>query len=230
MVVLSKIKLNWKIGVGVVLGLIGVGILGFFGWKYQHDQWLSKNPQEAAVEETNNLVKQVSKLTVLPMGETPTIATVFDKSRLAGQPFFIRAEEGDKVLIFAKEGRAILYRPSTNRIVEITTMVQPTVTPEAQLSEATMAIYNGTQTQGLATVAEKSIAASMKNIKITAKQNSVGEYTKSMVIVFNPKAKNLATQLGSLLKAEVSEKLPDGEVKPEADLLLILGEEYKKVY
>jgi len=61
----------------------------------------------------------VGKLMVLPEGETPTIATVSDPDKLKDQAFFAHAKTGDKVLIYAKAKKAILYSPTDNRIVEV---------------------------------------------------------------------------------------------------------------
>ncbi len=54
-----------------------------------------------------------------PTAEIPTIATVVDPEQLKGQPFFEHAEKGDKVLVFRNAKRAVLYRPSIDRIIEI---------------------------------------------------------------------------------------------------------------
>lgn len=72
-----------------------------------------------AIAESKKIVAAVSKLVVLPEGEEPTVATVTDKSKLADQPFFDNSEEGDKVLIYTTSQRAILYRPSSNKVIEI---------------------------------------------------------------------------------------------------------------
>jgi len=61
----------------------------------------------------------VGKLMELPH-ETPTIATVTDVNKLEDQPFFAKAQNGDKVLIFSAAQRAIIYRPSTNKVIDIT--------------------------------------------------------------------------------------------------------------
>lgn len=201
-------------------------LLAYFGWQYARAQELLKNPAAAAIEETNNLVREVGRLVMIPKDETPTVATVSDKSKLAGQPFFLRAEEGDKVLIFAKEGRAILYRPNARRVVEMTSVTAPSPTPEAQLLEANLSIYNGTETQGLAGVAEKKIGENLKGFKVVEKRNSQGAYPKTVLVVLNSQAKMLADQLASLIKAEIVNQIPAGEEKPASDLLLILGNNY----
>ncbi|MBI5357887.1 hypothetical protein HZB74_03515 [Candidatus Saccharibacteria bacterium] len=55
----------------------------------------------------------------VPQGEEPTIATVQDVSKLQNQAFFKNAQNGDKVLIYSQAKKAILYRPSTDKIIEV---------------------------------------------------------------------------------------------------------------
>ena len=91
----------------------------FYYFKYQEVQKLLKNPREIVKTEVQDLVTRVGKLMVLPNDEQPTVATVQDKKKLKGQSFFAKAENGDKVLIYIKTKRAILYRPSSNKIIEV---------------------------------------------------------------------------------------------------------------
>jgi len=74
---------------------------------------------QASQEEVKSLIAQVSQLIVLPTDETPTIATVSDPERLKDQPFFAKAQKGDKVLIYSGAGKAFLYRPSTKKLVDV---------------------------------------------------------------------------------------------------------------
>lgn len=84
--------------------------------------------------EVDALVEQVGKLISLPTDEKPTVATVTDASKVKDQPFFANAKNDDRVLIYQKAAKAILYRPSENRIIEvgavnINNQVVPTTEP-----------------------------------------------------------------------------------------------------
>ena len=92
-----------------------------------------------------------------------------DREKLADQPFFERAENGDKVLIYSNSGRAILYRPNTQKIVDVTTVnvnqpkpeipaevattpTEPTVLGETTTEDTgamTVALYNGSKKIGI---------------------------------------------------------------------------------
>lgn len=67
----------------------------------------------------DEIKESVGKLMVLPENEVPTYATVNDLEPLKGNLFFEKARLGDKVLVYSKNGKAILYRPSENKIIEV---------------------------------------------------------------------------------------------------------------
>lgn len=95
---------------------------GYFYYKYNQANNEAKrlaDPKVAATQQVDTLVSQVGKLVELPSGQTPTVATVTDKTKLSSQNFFKNAENGDKVLIYTQAKRAVLYRPSTNKVIEI---------------------------------------------------------------------------------------------------------------
>jgi len=69
--------------------------------------------------DNNTLIADVGKDVQLPVGETPTIATITDLAPLAGQAFFKDAHVGDKVLIFSTSKEAVLYRPSTKKVIVV---------------------------------------------------------------------------------------------------------------
>jgi uncharacterized membrane protein len=112
----SKKKLNksWIVVAALVVLLGGASIYYFA--QYQH---LKSNPQAVSNQETNALISQVGKLIDLPKSETPTIATVNDKSKLKGQAFFVNVQDGDKILIYTTAQKAIIFRPSEDRLINV---------------------------------------------------------------------------------------------------------------
>jgi hypothetical protein len=103
----------------IIIGAIVV--LGVIAWGVYSSVKLSnmQNPEyieQQSKAETQAIVDKVSKLIELPEGE-PVLATVSDKAQLEGQPFFEKAENGDKVLIFTESSIAIIYRESTDKII-----------------------------------------------------------------------------------------------------------------
>ncbi len=116
MVAVSLSKANQKILIiGLVILLVLV-MLGGAAYLYQ-----SKGKVAGAVEDTEvtQLILTVGKLMELPEGEKPTLATVSDPAQLLAQPFFARAKVGDKVLVYLQAKKAVLYRPSTNKIINV---------------------------------------------------------------------------------------------------------------
>lgn len=97
--------------------------------------------------EAKELVSRISKFYELPT-EMPIIATVTDQTRLVGQLFFARALDGDKVLYFQLAQKAVLFRPSDGKIVNVapieqakpaagTTTATPSATPAPATKSAT---------------------------------------------------------------------------------------------
>lgn len=119
----KKLKIIFaSLAVVALVGIISTGVL----WSKVNRL---ENPAEATADEIQSLVKDIGRLIVLPEDEVPTLATVSDPSKLTGQPFFQKALTGDKVLIYATSRKAILWRPSTHKIIEVSPL---NVSPTAQ--------------------------------------------------------------------------------------------------
>lgn len=100
----------------LVLAVIVLLVGTFFPANKEYvNQPITKNPET----EIKVLVDKVSQLIYLPENEVPTIATVTDLEALKGQSFFVEAKVGDKVLIYTKAKKAVLYNPKSNKIVTI---------------------------------------------------------------------------------------------------------------
>lgn len=99
-----------------VIALIAIGLCVYL---YTQVRLLKNDPQIAAQKETTDLVAKVSKIVLLPEGETPTVATVSDPEALKDQVFFAHAVKGDKVLIYAQAKKAFLYSVTMNKIIDV---------------------------------------------------------------------------------------------------------------
>lgn len=178
-----------------------------------------QNPQEVAKADIAKVVESVKNLMELPSDEQPTIATVVDAGKLKDQPFFVRSENGDKLLIYTQARKAILYRPTTNKVVEVAPVnIGPT---EGQIVR--VALYNGTDTAGATASAEEKLKKEVKNLQIVKKDAaSRQDYEGITVVDVRGNQKGAADQMARVLGARV-ESLPDGEAKPDADLLVIVG-------
>ena len=101
-----------------IVGVICVGLLVTSGYFYT--QWKKAvNGPVTNSQEVEQVAEDIGKHVQLPEGETPTLATVSDKEKLKDQQFFVNAENGDKVLIYSTAKKAILYRPSIDRVIEV---------------------------------------------------------------------------------------------------------------
>lgn len=214
----QKIK-NILIAV-LILFLLGAGAATYYF--YNEYQKVKKNPDLISKEEVKSVTSIISKYMDLPTDEQPTIATVTDKEKLKEQDFFKKAENGDKILIYTNARKAILFRPSTGRVIEFAPLIlgadQSSIT-----SEIKIAIYNGTTTSGLTSEYEKKLDG-IDGLKVTVKSNAVKkDYIKTLVIDVNGKSKDLASQIAQLVGGEVATNIPDGEIKPNTDILIIIG-------
>lgn len=90
--------------------LIGLGLL------------FLRQPQVVSYPAANEaLIQEIDRLILLP-SEVPTIATVSDVTLLTDQPFFLHAKNGDKLLIYRENNKAILYDPKAKKILEVGTL------------------------------------------------------------------------------------------------------------
>lgn len=87
-------------------------------------------PQTNNLSDVSVVTSLVSKHMVLPKDETPALVTVTDPSKLTTE-FLKGTEVGDKVLIYQTNEKAIIYRPSLDRIIDVGPVVIDDVTGES---------------------------------------------------------------------------------------------------
>ncbi len=112
----------------MILGALLVGILiaDLFIYRFKQGQKIlgaKKNTgtitQEQANAEAKSVVDEVKKLMDVPQGEEPTVATITDINKLKDQQFFSQAKNGDKVIVYTKAQKAILYDPVAKKIIDV---------------------------------------------------------------------------------------------------------------
>jgi hypothetical protein len=113
---MSRILLPNRVWAALVV-LLSLSLAGYFAYR------VSFAPEALQRREIEKWVGIVGAAVELPEDEVPTVATVMNLEKLREQPFFVNAERGDKVLIYPRAGRAILYRPSTGKVIAMTTDV-----------------------------------------------------------------------------------------------------------
>lgn len=113
--------------------LIGGGLV--YGVAKQKPEFLGLPQDSAQVQsDIDSLVTEVGKLIVLPADERPTVATISDVEKVKDQPFFKNAQNGDKVLIYTNARKAILYRESEKKVIEVGAVNINQATPSASAS------------------------------------------------------------------------------------------------
>jgi hypothetical protein len=65
-------------------------------------------------------VAGVRRLLTVPENEQPLVAEVVDEQPLrAQQAFYANVKNGDYLLIYSSLGKAVIYRPSENKLVNV---------------------------------------------------------------------------------------------------------------
>jgi hypothetical protein len=187
---------------------------------YNKYQALLANPNVEAEKQTEDLIAALGELMELPADETPTLAVISDKEKLENQPFFQSVENGDILFAYTVSMKAILYRPSTNKIIE----VAPINLAAEETSPVTVAYYNGTLTTGLALNAEKLVEENFSNFQtavVSAAAHS--DYKTTLVIDLSGQHGEEAAELAAFLNGTVA-SMPADENVPTADILIIYGQ------
>lgn len=187
---------------------------------------LRKGPEDIKREE-EALIKEVRSKIDLPSEETPTLATVTDVEKVKDQPFFAKAKNGDRVLIYSNAKKVVLYRPSEARVIEIGTVNIGGTEGVTRDSETPLkfAIFNGTTSTGLTNIMESDLKKIITDADILAKGNALSTDYEKTILVNVVGDEILANDLASKLGIETGE-LPEGEKSPEGvDFIIIVGKD-----
>jgi hypothetical protein len=123
-------KLSMSVG-AVLLLLAGAGaVYGIELYQYsQTPEAKEEREFQEAKKEITDTVAIAGKQVKLPQNEEPVLATVSDREQLQNQEFFKRAQNGDQLLMYPKNNKIFLYRPSTKKIVAYSNLKYGDPTP-----------------------------------------------------------------------------------------------------
>jgi hypothetical protein len=101
----------------LVLLLIVVLVGAFFGGR---ESVYRAHPELSAADQASAILEKVGTLILLPANEAPTMATINDAEvAKKAQPFLANVVNGDVLIIYAQAQMAIVYRPSTDKLIAV---------------------------------------------------------------------------------------------------------------
>lgn len=216
----------------LLIGLIGIILCIYFFFQYQHAKSLLKNPTAAVQEEGKQIVDIIRTVVDVPTDELPTIATVTDVGKLVEQPFFATARDGDKVLVFGKAHKVILYRPSTKKVINISNLPSqasaqntPSAPQTQSQSPIRVVVLNGSKQDGLAGQTADVLTGTNKYVTVVKKYSAhKNTYEKTVVVYLSEQFKKDAEQIASQLNGLAVSSLPQGETVEDADIVVIAAQ------
>jgi hypothetical protein len=208
-------KKGLKIGL-VIVAVIAIAAVAISIYSVVQLQNAKKNPQKLIQQETKSLIEAVSKHIDVPRDEEPTVATVNDKDKLKDQPFFNNAQNGDKVLVFTKAKKAIIFRESEDRLINVGPL---SIDQGAQVGVAVLGAGGNVQA-ATKTITDKLGTAAVISFSGDAKNKN--EVSKTTVVDVSGTNGEAAKQIASALGGEVAAKLPSGETTPPNTAIVVI--------
>ena len=113
-----KERLTQKTSLIIIVSIVLLitSLTSYYFFQYQQAK---QNPEISAHDQIIRTTEKIQNFIDLPKDEIPRMFTVSNREKLQNQPFFERAQNGDQVLIYIRTNKAILYRPSDNRVIEV---------------------------------------------------------------------------------------------------------------
>lgn len=231
-----------------VLGMVCLTI--FFYIKYQEAQDILSANTTSNSQELKDVMGKVSRHIMLPESESPTLATVSDVEKLRNQAFFLKAENGDKVLVFTEARKAILYRPRVDKIIEVspitvdgstgeqlnTSLNSPSNNPTKPLPTQTpqtsqtlrIEIRNATLQPELTSILRTNLATQAGDVEVTAAGNATKNLERTTIVAINPSKQSDIQKIALSLGAEYTTELFEVEQGSTADAIIFIGNDYSE--
>lgn len=162
----------------------------------------------------NDMIIQISRELSISGDGNPAILTVVDKDQ-ATQPFLEQAKNGDKVVLYYKAKKAVLYRPSERRIVHQGAYVPP---------DAKIFIRKSTDNNVLVDTVKEQLK-NVQSIKVVSEDVAANKNYQGVTLVnVTDRYDEKIAELEKIFNTK-ARRMPQGESIPDADILIIVGSE-----
>lgn len=108
----KKKKLFWMTLVIIALVCTYTLVMGLI---YKNQMGTKKKAQAKEEQQT---IDKIAQLLRLP-NENPIVTTVYNEKDFENNNLFRTVKKGDKILLYINAKQAIIYRPSTNQVIEV---------------------------------------------------------------------------------------------------------------
>lgn len=171
------------------------------------------------------VITAIEKHMILPNNESPTLATITDTTKLSKNSFFSKAKNGDEVLVYVKNQKAVIYRPSLDRVVDVGPVI--TGTSSSPYVTSKVAILNGSGNPEKIQSVVTRLYAKFPNVTVVSKDVAPRNFPTTIVVDMTQKNQPLNEQVADSLGYK-SGRLPLGIVLPvNSDILIIIGEDQR---
>ncbi len=194
------------------------------------EQRTALGTEEAGTLSIQETIQKIGVLMDLPVDEEPIVAVIQDPEALiADQAFYLGAEKGDKVVVYPRSKKAILYSERLEKILNAGPIYFPEKTQADTISQTiTLEIRNGTATPGLANSLRDQLIQEDLNhfLQISKTASATKTYTKTLVVdLSNGAVPTESIQvLAERVNGTITKVLPEGEADSEAQILMIIGQ------
>lgn len=204
-------------------------VMMFMGFMYflslPKSSTASSNSQLSGLSpDHQKIIETVSRSIDVPSDEVPSMATIDDLSSLQNQAVFRKAQVGDIAILYSKAEKAIIYRPSTGKIITAVDIKLGSGSPTPSVAKTyTVTLRNGTTRVGLTNTYEQFLSTKTPNLKVTEKENAANKnYEKTMLVSAESLVPPVSSELSDSLGI-VTSLLPEDESPFTTDVLIIVG-------
>ena len=118
----------------IMLFLLSLFVNIFLYFKFKKERVMIIKPQISPQETFSEVPQQINQLIRLPQDEKPQIFPI-TANTLRNQPFVKDARNGDLLLLYLKNQKAILYDPAKNQILKVGSLTFSTVSGELNVKK-----------------------------------------------------------------------------------------------